>query len=296
MAKRTIVTGPAPKISQSAQSIRMGIDRLAARIKELEAFDASKMQSGRPPELIALETSIQRSLEKTFGEDTADFRRFRSASELHYSPTIFIGGAPPTPLSTYQQATLKRRENALALLTEAVRTLNEDLSELEGFSVPEPSTSNTVAPPSSAPNKVFIVHGHDEGTRAIVKSFIEKLGFEAIVLHERPNKGRTIITKFQEEAADIGFAVVLMTPDDHGGKVGAATSPRARQNVVFELGFFYGALGAAHVVALVKGQLEKPSDFDGVVYVSMDSGNWQTDLGRELKAAGFPIDWNKVHA
>jgi hypothetical protein len=295
MAKR-IDPRPAPKILHTPQSIRMGIDRLAARIKELEAFDPSKMQQGRPPELIALETSIQRSLEKTFGEDTADFRRFRAASELHYSPSILISGQPPTPLSDYQKGATRKRENALALLAEATRTLHEDLSELEGFGTPEPLALETSYPPSNASNRIFIVHGHDEGSRALVKSFIEKLGFEAIVLHERPNKGRTIITKFQEEAADIGFAVVLMTPDDHGGKAGTTTTaPRARQNVVFELGFFYGALGAAHVVALVKGEIEKPSDFDGVVYISLDS-NWQLDLGRELKAAGFPIDWNKVHA
>jgi hypothetical protein len=246
---------------------------------------------------MALETSIQRALEKTFGEDTADCRRFGAASELHYSPSFYSSGSPPTPLSDYQQETARRRKNALALLAEAVRTLNEDLSELVGFEAPGTWALETSAPPSRAPTKIFIVHGHDEGTRAIVKNFIEKLGFEAVVLHERPNRGRTIITKFQEEAADIGFAVVLMTPDDQGGKAGeTATAPRARQNVVFELGFFYGALGAAHVVALVKGEVEKPSDFDGVVYISLNSGNWQTDLGRELKAAGFPIDWNKVHA
>jgi predicted nucleotide-binding protein len=203
---------------------------------------------------------------------------------------------PPTPLSDYQKVTASKRQTALALLGEAVRTLKEDLSELAGFETSKTLMPETSTPPSKTPNKIFIVHGHDEGTRAIVKSFIEKLGFEAVVLHERPNKGRTIITKFQEEAADIGFAVVLMTPDDHGGKAGeAATTLRARQNVVFELGFFYGALGAARVAALVKGEVEKPSDFDGVVYISMNSGNWQTDLGRELKAAGFPIDWNKVH-
>ena len=125
--------------------------------------------------------------------------------------------------------------------------------------------------------------------------FLERLGFHAVILHERPNKGRTIITKFREEAAGVGFAVVLITPDDLGKAEKAADLRlRARQNVVFELGFFIGALGPECVAALVKGDIERPSDFDGVVYISLDEADWQMRLGRELQAAGYKIDWNKV--
>jgi predicted nucleotide-binding protein len=141
--------------------------------------------------------------------------------------------------------------------------------------------------------RVFIVHGHDDGSRESVARFLERLGFVPIILREQPNKGRTIITKFRDEAANVGFAVVLMTPDDHGGPVGAQTQPRARQNVVFELGFFIGALGPGRVAAM-KGKVERPSDFEGVVYISLDQGSWKTDLGKELKEAGFEIDWNAV--
>ena len=80
-------------------------------------------------------------------------------------------------------------------------------------------------------SKVFVVHGHDDAAREAVARFIEKLGFEKpIILDERPNKGRTIITKFREEAADVAFAVVLMTPDDTGGAaplVAGRLRPRA---------------------------------------------------------------------
>jgi predicted nucleotide-binding protein len=149
------------------------------------------------------------------------------------------------------------------------------------------------APPGK--RSVFIVHGHDDGTREAVARFLERIRFEAVILHERANKGRTIITKFREEAADIGFAVVLMTPDDHGGKATEPTNPRARQNVVFELGFFIGALGPERVAAIIRGDIERPSDFDGVVYIPFDAGNgWKQALGRELEAAGFTIDWNLV--
>lgn len=149
-----------------------------------------------------------------------------------------------------------------------------------------------VRPP--ARRKIFIVHGHDDGSRETVARFISKLDFEPIILHERPNRGRTIITKFQQEAADVGFAVVLMTPDDEGANRGGKLNPRARQNVVFELGFFIGVLGPERVAAILKGELEKPSDFDGVAYISLDKGTWKQALAKELEAAGFEIDWRKA--
>lgn len=136
---------------------------------------------------------------------------------------------------------------------------------------------------------------HDAAPKAEVARFIEKLGFEAIILHEQSNKGRTLITKFHEVADEVGFAVVLMTPDDCGGSVpDGDLKPRARQNVVFELGFFIGKLGRERVATLVKGDVEKPSDFDGVVYISLDSADWKNQLGKELQEAGYDIDWNKV--
>jgi predicted nucleotide-binding protein len=148
--------------------------------------------------------------------------------------------------------------------------------------------------------KVFIVHGHDTGPREAVARFLERLDFEPIILHERANRGRTIITKFQEEAADVGFAVVLMTPDDTGGKYGVASDElqaRARQNVIFELGFFIGVLGPERVAALIRGHVERPSDFDGVVYIGMnDNEAWKQLLARELQAAGFEVDFNKIFA
>jgi predicted nucleotide-binding protein len=153
-------------------------------------------------------------------------------------------------------------------------------------------TGMTVA--ATRERKIFIVHGHDQGPRDAVARFLERMGFEPIILHEQPNKGRSIIAKFREEASEVGFAVVLMTPDDYGGKEGAPRQPRARQNVVFELGFFYGAFGPERVAALVKGDIEPPSDFEGVLYISLDEKDWQKELARELKAAGFDIDWNKV--
>ncbi|NTW88534.1 MAG: nucleotide-binding protein, partial [Desulfobulbaceae bacterium] len=117
---------------------------------------------------------------------------------------------------------------------------------------------------------------------------------EVIILHEQPNVGQTIIEKF-ERYADVAFAVVLLTPDDIGGKQESepVLKPRARQNVIFELGFFFGRLARNHVAALIKGDVEKPSDYDGVGYIQMDrAGAWKIELARELKAAGLKVDLN----
>lgn len=141
-----------------------------------------------------------------------------------------------------------------------------------------------------AARKAFIVHGHDEGARETVARFLEQVGFEAIILHEQANQGRTVIEKI-EAHGDVGFAVVLLTPDDVDSAKGGDPKPRARQNVLLELGYFVGRLGRSRVCALKRGEVEIPSDFG-----AFDAtGGWKLAPGRELKAAGFEIDWNKVH-
>jgi predicted nucleotide-binding protein len=154
------------------------------------------------------------------------------------------------------------------------------------------STETVLRPPFS--RKVFIVHGHDDGARETVARFLERIGLEAIILHEQANQGRTIIEKVVANS-DVGFAVVLLTPDDEGCAKGGKPEPRARQNVLLELGYFIGRLGRDKVCALKRGTLEIPSDFAGVVWETMDSnGGWKQSLARELEAAGHSIDWNKV--
>ena len=143
--------------------------------------------------------------------------------------------------------------------------------------------------------KIFVVHGRDEGTRAIVTGFLEKLDLTPIVLQEEPNEGRTIIEKF-EDHAQVGFAVVICTPEDEGRLVGETyLKYRPRQNVVLELGFFLGKIGRNRVVVLIKGDLDIPSDYAGVIYTPMDdSDGWKMKLAKELKTAGFPIDLNRL--
>lgn len=142
--------------------------------------------------------------------------------------------------------------------------------------------------------KIFIVHGHDGESKERVARFLSHIGFDPIILHEQPNRNRTIIEKI-EANGDVDFAVVLLTPDDEGCAKGGVPEPRARQNVLLELGYFMGRLGRDKVCALRRGSPEIPSDFAGVVWEAMDdAGAWKQALGRELGAAGFEVDWNKV--
>jgi predicted nucleotide-binding protein len=148
---------------------------------------------------------------------------------------------------------------------------------------------------ASKSNKVFIVHGHDGEARESVARFLSQVGLAPIILHEQANRGRTVIEKVEAQS-DVGFAVVLLTPDDEGKAKGSSElEPRARQNVLLELGYFIGLLGRENVCALKRGTVEIPSDFAGVVWETMDYGmGWKQALGRELSAAGYEIDWNKV--
>lgn len=145
-------------------------------------------------------------------------------------------------------------------------------------------------------NKVFIVHGHDESAQNKVARFVEKLGFEAIILHEKASSGRTIIEKI-EHYSDVGFAIVLYTPDDVGNEKSKSDSlnVRARQNVVFEHGFLIGKLGRKNVAALVDGKLELPNDISGVVYIGLDEASaWKLQLAKDMKQSGYDIDMNKL--
>jgi predicted nucleotide-binding protein len=144
-------------------------------------------------------------------------------------------------------------------------------------------------------NRVFIVHGHDELVKTQTARFIEKLGFEAIILHEQASRGKTIIEKI-ETYTNVGFAIVLYTADDKGNSKGEAgtgqLNDRARQNVVFEHGYLMAKLGRDRVVPLVNGRIELPGDISGMVYVS--DTDWQIDIAKEMKSAGYPVDFNKL--
>jgi predicted nucleotide-binding protein len=145
-------------------------------------------------------------------------------------------------------------------------------------------------------NAVFIVHGHDQALLQQVARFVDKLEIKPVVLFEEAGKGQTIIEKL-ESNSDVSFALVLLTPDDLGraAEEDGELHPRARQNVVLELGYFLAKLGRANVAVLYDERVELPSDYRGVEYVPIDKkGAWKLRLAQELKAAGLTFDMNKL--
>lgn len=215
--------------------------------------------------------------------------RYTQFDVIHFSATAWWEGRPDSDNEPYFREGLAESE---AFLRSRIQELEEDVSDEPhgapiGGSIPQVRAANA--------HKVFVVHGHDSGTKEAVARCLSKLDLEPIILHERPNEGRTIIEKF-EHHSEVGCSVVILTADD----VGASKSDpsklenRARQNVIFEMGFFFARLGRAKTIALLEKGLTKPSDIDGVLYISMDDGGWELQLVRELKAAGLNVDANKV--
>lgn len=182
-------------------------------------------------------------------------------------------------------------------------TMALQIGYLEGLAaLAEESGNSQILAKSERPlplvegRQVFIVHGHDEAAKESVARFIEKVGLKPVILHEQPNGGRTIIEKFETYSKEAVFAVVLLTPDDLACEAAASPDlsqlkPRARQNVIMELGYFIGRLGRTRVCALHKGNVELPSDYQGVLYVPMDSGGaWKTKLAQEFNQSKISFD------
>ena len=135
-----------------------------------------------------------------------------------------------------------------------------------------------------------------KGRRVQFMGDIFSLAGHPIVLQDQPDAGHTIFEKF-EHHAKVEFAIALVTPDDLGGsqKTPQDAKPRARQNVLFELGYFLGKLGRRRVCMLYKEGVELPSDYLGVLYITMDyRGEWKRKLAREMQNAGLQVDLNKV--
>ena len=141
----------------------------------------------------------------------------------------------------------------------------------------------------------FVFHGRDNTAKTEVARFIEKLGLQAIILHEQSDNGLTIIEKI-EQYSNVSYGIVLYTDCDEGRLKGSQDlQARARQNVIFEHGFLISKLGRNRITALVKGNIEIPNDLSGVIYTTMDDyDGWKLKLMKELANVGFDIDFSKV--
>ena len=188
-------------------------------------------------------------------------------------------------------------EKARSLIESLVVRIEERWPDDDEPALTPPADTFATKEASATNRNVFIAHGHDQGAKDDVARLVKQVGLEPVILSEQPSQGKTIIEKF-EANSNVSYAIALLTADDVGGSRGinGPMRSRARQNVIFELGFFVGRLGRGQVCALTKGDPEIPSDYKGVVYIPMDEGDaWQALLRKELESAELDIDANKPH-
>ena len=220
----------------------------------------------------AWKSKAERFLIRKYGQDSYEHTRF---TKTYFSLIAYTLSTPESDFIRACQAGLKT--------TQAIfQTYLDEMAE-------EDAPTPTIVQPTNY-SKVFIVHGHDGELKQSVARIIEKQGIEAIILSEQANQGKTIIEKF-ESYSDVGGAICLFTADDIGrSKKETSDNTRARQNVVFETGYFIGKLRRDHVVILADEGIEMPSDLSGVVRTN--TRNWQFDLLRDLNAMGYTVNLN----
>jgi hypothetical protein len=231
--KSTTIQTPAAAVL-SLEDMRQAIPRIQKRVEMVQAFDPRKIDLNDPYASVRpLRASIQEALTRTFGHDTVEYRRYVPAADFDW-PMYFGEQTPPHEIV---EGLTRSRTRSIDLLAQAMNALQERIEEAQTTS----PASEAEGASGISNRKVFLVHGHDLATRESVARFLEKANFEPVVLHEQANQGRTIIEKF-EYNADVGFAVIVLSPDDIGSTASAPDNrqPRARQNVILELGYFIG--------------------------------------------------------
>lgn len=244
------------------------MNRLEKFVKDAKEF-ASKEITASNPEFIAWNNSLIRYLEKEYGINSTTTNNFKDRC---YSLRMFTSG---TPESSFISA-FKRD---MAITVKELECLLEE-KNYETNTYCEDKVATAISS-----NKVFIVHGRDESKKFELSCFLYEQGLKPVILHEQVNNGQTIIEKI-ESNSDVACAIILLTPDDEGRLRNSEKSlkTRARQNVIFEAGYFMGKLGRNRTIIL-SGVEETMSDIQGVVY--LDLNNYKSDLLKELKQLGL---------
>ncbi len=230
---------------------------------------------------MAWEATTRDVLSRIYGEDSHNVRSVMNIGRA----TIITSGTTESDLERRRFTAMEKR---LQVIDGFIELHEADLKRKRGRTEPVAKRARGAS--------IFLVHGRDEGVKHEVARFIDHLELKTVILHEQPDRGRTIIEKFVDHAAEVGYAIVLMTGDDRGGLTGEnieVQRPRARQNVILELGFFLGALGRENVCVLHQKGVDIPSDYSGVLFVLLDpNGAWKMKLAQEMKSAGLDVDLN----
>lgn len=255
--------------------------------RKIEVLDkqVTDASNGHPVDFDRWHTATEVALRTVMGVESPLLKAF---NEIPYTPSAMVSGIST---SGFRPAGVKR---GIALLQAAKSelALREELEQV--VTTDESSDEKATA---AANGRVFLVHGHDAARKHELARVLHGLtGTQPIILHEQPNGGRTILEKLEAYASSVGFAIALLTADDLGRtKESDTDSPRARQNVVLEAGYFAGLLGRARVVLLHEAGVELPSDLAGIIYVSLDDGGaWKMKVAHEMANAGFAVDWSKL--
>jgi predicted nucleotide-binding protein len=244
-----------------------------------QQIEASK--NGDPDDFSEWETTTETILRHTVGEGSPALTSFRG-NTYHLGMWTDL-----TPQSAFDDARRAGVRRAMGYLRAAITEV-----ELQDEDAPE-TPVQAAASDDAERTDIFIVHGRNVERKETVARFLRNLtGIEPVILHEQVSGSSTIIEKLERYAASAGFAVILATGDDMGREAKAGSDrPRARQNVIFEWGYFFALLGRERVVLLYDNGVETPSDLDGIVYIEVDTrGAWKIDLTREIEAAGFSVD------
>lgn len=250
-------------------------EKLQAICDEIDLLIEQSVTSSNPS-FQAWHTKTERFLIKKYGLNSYEHEKF---SQQSFSLMVFYTGIPS---SEFVKACRHGLEETKAIFQTYLAELQE---EAESVVVHELSNHADFS-------KVFIVHGHDGELKEAVARLIERQGIKPIILNEQANLGKTIIEKI-EYYDDAHSAICLFTADDLGREKGETESKsRARQNVIFEAGYFIGKNGRENVVIIADPGIEMPSDLQGVVFT--DKGDWQFSMLKELKASGYKIDYNKL--
>lgn len=262
--------------------------------KQISQIDILLTKRHNDPELKAWRNFTEQVIIKTFGKPHENLNAYHSA--LH-------GGS--WWMNMPEEAIQKNYVDNLHVIKKLLEGFIEQIRSFSGITKSEKISDI----PSS--NKIFIVHGHDEKSKNELVLMLTRFGLEPIILHEKPSEGMTIIEKL-EKHSDVGFAFILLTPDDAGcckdelreiseiSTIIKASdqkyyedtfNPRARQNVVFEFGLFVGKLGRSRTCCLYTGDVELPSDLSGIIYIPFQTTvNEKTlAIAKELKAVGYEI-------
>lgn len=260
--------------------------------KVLEAIPELKLLQHGSPDFKKWYRKAQVAITNTFGEESRHIADFNHIS--FYSRVVIVGVSEEQRNSEEQRDYVQGLEVATPILESMIEEIEEYWEEEAQTPTLSSGRERERIATKTDMKEVFIIHGKDNAAKVAVARFLKSLKLKPVILHEEANEGRTIIEKF-EEHAQVAFAVVLLTPDDAGALENEKDKlkPRARQNVIFEFGYFIGRLGRKRVCALTKGDLEMPSDYDGVLYVPLDdAGSWKLPLVKELRAAGLNVDAN----